>query len=374
MIHRLYPIINIQAVVCTNTPSNHGGSPGRRIIFKLGSVVAAVPPPSRRSLPLLPGRPGPGPEGPHREKGVQPPAPAHRLQRAKPQPRPHRSPAGDGVLSAFGSCPLPPPPPALPGALPAEPPAGLGGRRGERQPRRRYFYSSPDLCAARPLPCRALPSGSISPLPGAAGAAGGPLFTFSCPAGPPARPPPPPAGPGPCARGSAPQQPLCPRGRGRGGVGGETGPGDGRHGTQARRKQTKWPRYASGRGGRGSSQPACPPPAAGLAVPPRIPHFGSPGQGPCLQPVPPRPPRGARRCACPTELCPGPGRQAGLLRWRPAREERVVVCLSLPLVLLSAPSGERGPEGRRHLRSFAEQSKRKPERFVIRLYKKDSGA
>lgn len=127
MIHRLYPIINIQAVVCTNTPSNHGGSPGRRIIFKLGSVVAAVPPPSRRSLPLLPGRPGPGPEGPHREKGVQPPAPAHRLQRAKPQPRPHRSPAGDGVLSAFGSCPLPPPPPPSPAPSPPSPPPGWGG-------------------------------------------------------------------------------------------------------------------------------------------------------------------------------------------------------------------------------------------------------
>lgn len=78
MIHRLYPIINIQAVVCTNTPSNHGGSPGRRIMFKLGSMVASVPPPSHRSLLLLsrPPRDGDGPQsappgaqGPHREKG-----------------------------------------------------------------------------------------------------------------------------------------------------------------------------------------------------------------------------------------------------------------------------------------------------------------
>lgn len=60
VIHRLYPIINIQAVVCTNTPSNHGGSPGRRIIFKLGSVAAAVPPRSLRQPPLLPGRRGTG--------------------------------------------------------------------------------------------------------------------------------------------------------------------------------------------------------------------------------------------------------------------------------------------------------------------------
>lgn len=53
MIHRLYPIINIHTVVCTNTPSNHGGFLGRRIIFNLGSVVGAVPPPSHRLLLLL---------------------------------------------------------------------------------------------------------------------------------------------------------------------------------------------------------------------------------------------------------------------------------------------------------------------------------
>lgn len=40
MIHRLYPIINIQAAGCTNTPSNHGASPGRRMIQKLRSCRA----------------------------------------------------------------------------------------------------------------------------------------------------------------------------------------------------------------------------------------------------------------------------------------------------------------------------------------------
>lgn len=118
MIHRLYPIINIQAVVCTNTPSNHGGSPGRRIMFKLGSMVASVPPPSHRSLPLLPRPPRdgdrpqsapPGAQGPPPGKGVvasssraslsagpgfclalfpvRPPSPARR-----PPAEPHRCP------------------------------------------------------------------------------------------------------------------------------------------------------------------------------------------------------------------------------------------------------------------------------------------
>lgn len=75
VIHRLYPIINIQAVVCTNTPSNHGGSPGRRVLFKLGSAVAPVPPPGPRSAPQLPGERGRAEicasrgSGPRREKG-----------------------------------------------------------------------------------------------------------------------------------------------------------------------------------------------------------------------------------------------------------------------------------------------------------------
>lgn len=355
MIHRLYPIINIQAVVCTNTPSNHGGSPGRRIIFKLGSVVAAVPAPSRRSLPLLPGRRGTGTGRSPRSPGLRDPTGKRgcspRLPRSAFKGEGSTSPAplsgrGRGFvwLRLLSS----------PGALPAAPPAAprrAGGRRGERQPRRRYFYSPPHLCSARPLPCRALPSGCISPLAGEAGAAGGPPFTSSCPAGPPA---PPPAGPGPCARGSAPQQPSA-RGDSAGAGGGDT---------EARRKQTKWPRYASGRRGGGSSQPACPPPAAGLPPP-----FPRPGQGPCLQPVPPRPPRWARRCAFPTELCPGPataspGRGGSRPRAAVGRPSfptagwprRACVCLPVPPGL-SAPSGKRGPEDREHLRSFVERGK-----------------
>lgn len=37
VIHRLYPIINIQAVVCTNTPSNHGGSPAAVFCLNWGA-------------------------------------------------------------------------------------------------------------------------------------------------------------------------------------------------------------------------------------------------------------------------------------------------------------------------------------------------
>lgn len=281
MIHRLYPIINIQAVVCTNTPSNHGGSPGRRITFKLGSMVASVPPPSHRSLPLLPRPPRdgdgpqstpPGAQGPPPGKGLVASSSRASPSKAKAQPRPRRFPPGRG----FVWLPFPFAPRALHAALPPSPTAAPrwdGGRRAERQPRLRYFYSSPDLCGARPLPCRALPSGCISALGSGRGRS---PFTSARPAGPTAG----------SARPLRPEQrPQRPEGTGR---------GRGTR-TRARRKQTKWPWYASGRGGGGSSQPACPPLAAGLPPP-----FPKPGPGRASKP-------GGLRAAS-SELCPGPAR------------------------------------------------------------------
>lgn len=341
MIHRLYPIINIQAVVCTNTPSNHGGSPGRRIIFKLGSVVAAVPAPSRRSLPLLPGRRGTGTGRSPRSPGLRDPTGKRgcspRLPRSAFKGEGSTSPAplsgrGRGFvwLRLLSS----------PGALPAAPPAAprrAGGRRGERQPRRRYFYSPPHLCSARPLPCRALPSGCISPLAGEAGAAGGPPFTSSCPAGPPA---PPPAGPGPCARGSAPQQPSA-----RGDSAGAGG------GTQRRAASRQ-----NGRGmqvgdveGAARSQPAlllqrgCRPPSPGRdrgrasSPSPR----GRPG-GLGAAPSPPSSAR-ARRPLLPAAAAAGPERRSAgrASRLQAGRDVRVFVCLSLPGCPLRAANGAR---------------------------------
>lgn len=133
VIHRLYPIINIQAVVCTNTPSNHGGSPGRRIIFKLGSMVPAMPPPSCHSLPLLPGRQGTGTggsphltglRGPTGKRGAAPTCRAS-LPKAKAQPRSHRSLSGDGFSSGFAPV-LPWLPPHLAPPRHPLPHAGLG--------------------------------------------------------------------------------------------------------------------------------------------------------------------------------------------------------------------------------------------------------
>lgn len=170
------------------------------------------------------------------------------------------------------------------------------------------------------------------------------------------------------------------RGRAGGSWGGDTHD----RGTQARRKQTKWPRYASGERWRGQlagSLPSscsgggrgCRPPSPS-PVPPARPPGGRPAG---LGTAAPSPPRFARPRAA---AGPRPRAAGRASRLEAGGDLRLCVCVCLSLPGCPLRAANVGPEDRRYLRSFvergkgAEQSKHKPERFVIRLCKKDSGA
>lgn len=372
MIHRLYPIINIQAVVCTNTPSNHGGSPGRRIIFKLGSVVtaglplAAAPPRTPRDGNWS--QPSPhGAERPHGEEGC-----------SSRSPRIAFKGEGSTLLAPFPVrgrvfvwlwlLSSPRRLPAYPHLAARCPPLGWGeARRATTSPA--LFLLSPDLCGARPLPCRALPGGCISPLPPASGATGGPPATSSCPAGPA------PAGPDLCARGSAPQQPSA-----RGDSAGARGGQGGTHRLAASRQNGRGMQVEEVEGAVRSQfallpQRGCRPPslASGRGCASRARHPTAAPVGSALR-LPHRAlPRPGQRFSRPRAAVGRPSFPAG--GW----PRRACVRLSVPPGL-SAPSAEQGPEDPRASPLLCGAGKRcgakqtQQGRFVIRLCKKDSGA
>nr|XP_054484539.1 translation initiation factor IF-2-like [Agelaius phoeniceus] len=289
---------------------------------------------TKRLLPLFgPPRDGDGPQS--APPGVQGPPPGKGLVASSSRASPSK---GEGSTSSaslsagpgFCLAPVPVRPRALHAALPPSPTAAPrwdGGRRAERQPRRRYFYSSPDLCGARPLPCRALPSGCISPLSGAAGAA-----RLSPPPAPPA---PPPARPSPRARGSARSGP-----RGQGGGGGHA------HGRAASRQNGRGMQVGEVEGAARSQlalllQLGCRPPS-----PPRARAAHRSPVGSAL--------RALSSARARRELPPGAARQAELSGWGQA--DSASVCLCVPVVL-SPPGAERGPQDRGHLRCSVERGR-----------------
>lgn len=223
-------------------------------------------------------------------------------------------------------------PPSPPRRPPAElhrcPPPGWGEATRERQPRRRYFYSSPDLCGARPLPCRALPSGCISALAGANGAA-----RLSPP------PAPPPARAGPCARSSA-----------RGSPRGQRGAGDTTTGAPQADKMAV---VCECQRCRVSSQPACPPLASQTGA------------------------RCAPRCALRSEPCPGPQSASPAAAGRApswGQADGASVCVPVPGGCPLRTAGPRASPLFCGAGKGCGAKRRQPERFVIRLCKKDSGA